>query len=266
MLQLYHINKFRSTRVLWLVAELAQLYRLPPVVVHEFVDVAAFRNDKPDWLLEMNPNGKVPTVVREDGHPLFEGCAIMLSLLDRFDANQILLPADSRDLFYQMALYCSGTVDNVTAMSTPLQRAANIASGGGPANLAPPVDETRRIAWDTYIGPFLEDVVARTPGDYLAGDTFTAADIVLGMTLYNLEDGMIKRGGGTSWVVPNSTPRVHRLAQLLKERPARSFAFSATLSDEATLKDKAGYGVCDWVVAQPPLAANAGAGLKEPSA
>ncbi len=68
-LVLYHIPTFRSSRALWMYLELMGCYDepqrvLPRLVLNEFRDVERFRNEKPAWLLEMNPNGKIPYVWR----------------------------------------------------------------------------------------------------------------------------------------------------------------------------------------------------------
>jgi len=48
----------------------------------------------------------------------------MLYLLDQFDIEQKLAPKDPkfRAKFYKLMFYCSGTVDNLTANSSPVQR------------------------------------------------------------------------------------------------------------------------------------------------
>ena len=51
--------------------------------------------DRPDWIYEKNPSGRVP-IVEEDGRPLPESAVIMEFLEERF-AEPPLLPADLTD-------------------------------------------------------------------------------------------------------------------------------------------------------------------------
>lgn len=251
MLQLYHISKFRSTRVVWTLGELAQIVKVPSVRVHEFVDVGSFRSEKADWFLKMNPNGKIPVLVDEKT-TLFESCAIVLSLLDRFDDGR-LLPRDQRDLFYQLAFYASGTIDNVTSTSSPIQLAENIVHGvESAAKMKPTVDVVRKTAWTDVIAPFLESQIQHD-GPYFAGDRFTAIDIVLGLDLFAMDERLIKRGSSDdSWIKEESTPKLRRLADLLMERPARAFAFEASLLTPGSLDSKHDFGITDWIHARDP--------------
>eukprot|EP00403_Amphidinium_massartii_P015909 CAMPEP_0178426798 /NCGR_PEP_ID=MMETSP0689_2-20121128/29417_1 /TAXON_ID=160604 /ORGANISM="Amphidinium massartii, Strain CS-259" /LENGTH=241 /DNA_ID=CAMNT_0020048489 /DNA_START=44 /DNA_END=766 /DNA_ORIENTATION=- len=236
-LHIYHVSKFRSTRVVWLLAELADCYPsspLPKVVVHEFSDVKSFRNEKPDWFLQLNPNGKIPVLV-QNSRVLIEGGAIMLSLLDKYDPDKKLLRDVDRDLFYQLAFYCAGTVDNLTSTSSPYQRAV-LMHGQEDANMAPTIDPVRKTAWFDIAGPFLESLLAQSTGTYFGGETFSAVDIFVGMDLFAYHERMITRGDGKSWIDPTSMPRLHALATTLATRPARNFAFSATLNEPASLE------------------------------
>eukprot|EP00494_Astrolonche_serrata_P020716 UN20945 len=55
---------------------------------------------------------------------MFDGCAISLYFLDHFDPKNIFKPKnDSKFLakLYQFSFYVSGTVDNLTATSSPIQ-------------------------------------------------------------------------------------------------------------------------------------------------
>jgi len=77
-LLLYHIPKWRSSRVFWLWLELESIYgsRLPELKVAA-MDPDTFRTCKPAHLLAKNPNGKVPTLVHGD-IVMWDSCAIML--------------------------------------------------------------------------------------------------------------------------------------------------------------------------------------------
>ena len=63
-LKLFHIPLFRSTRALHMYRELFNLYgeKIPELEIHIFEDAEEFRNNKPEWFLDMNPNGKIPVL------------------------------------------------------------------------------------------------------------------------------------------------------------------------------------------------------------
>lgn len=247
VLHVYHVPKFRSTRVVWLLAELSQHYRLPfDVWVHEFTDVASFRNEKPNWLLALNPNGKIPVVQLGSRAALIEGGAIMLSILDAVDVESKLTP--DRDLLYQLAFYCCGTVDNVTATSSPIQRAEMMHRDGVEVRLEPTVDPIRKTAWSNVIAPYLEDVLGRTEGDYFCGEAFSAVDVVVGMDLFAFDERMIARGDGRSWIDAVRTPHLRVLADILACRPARQFAFETSILKN-NLNNLQEFGIARWLPA-----------------
>lgn len=153
--ELFHIPKFRSTRVLWLYYELEAIYRtsrsdFPQLKLHK-LSPDTFRTEKPKELLAANPNGKVPAFVDCDAAvAMFEGCAILHYILDHYDFDGAL--GDKRDrafsaALYKMSFYTSGTVDNLFATSSPIQ--------GGPIVLeqkmqlirVPSLERGRRNVW-----------------------------------------------------------------------------------------------------------------------
>jgi hypothetical protein len=119
-IRIVHIPRFRSTRPVWMYHELKQLYKqdsaLPAMEVTTFRDIPSFRINKPQWLLDMNPNGKVPTMA-DDSVVMFEGGAICSYLLDRFDTGRKLLP-------------CSHTTKPSSNMQPSLEAPAEEASAG----------------------------------------------------------------------------------------------------------------------------------------
>ena len=156
MLTLYHIPRFRSTRALWLYVELANLYKgrniVPPLRVKEFVDIDRYRNDKPAWYLKLNPNGKVPTFVDEEqGITMWESAAVCYHLLEQYDKDNLLLPksAKQRALYQQLAFFTIGTMDNLNATSSPVQRGVNLANPGKPARMNPDPTDEKTVAAKT---------------------------------------------------------------------------------------------------------------------
>jgi glutathione S-transferase len=84
-IQFYYAPMSSATPVAWALAELG--------VPHEAIkfDLKAKDQRKPDFLA-LNPNGKVPTLV-VDGTPIFEACAIMQWLGDKYGVQKKQWPA-----------------------------------------------------------------------------------------------------------------------------------------------------------------------------
>ncbi len=102
-MELFHIPKFRSTRVLWLYYELQGIYgeAFPKIKVHR-LDPSTFREVKTKALLEVNPNGKIPAFI-DNGIKMFDGCAILNYLLDHYDVERRL--GDKSDKAFSADFY-----------------------------------------------------------------------------------------------------------------------------------------------------------------
>ncbi len=61
---------------------------------HEIVEIDL--SDRPDWLYEKNPKGRVPVIEEDDGSPLPESAVIMEFVEERYPEPP-LLPADAAD-------------------------------------------------------------------------------------------------------------------------------------------------------------------------
>jgi len=209
-------TRWRSSRVLWLWLELKAIYgdRLPTLELVT-LDPKTFRSTKPAELLQCNPNGKVPTLVHGT-IVMWDSCAILLYLLDRFDLDEILAPRDPvfRARMYKLMFYCSGTVDNLTATSSPVQRALSDLTPGN----RPEVVDTNRKAYRELVGPIIAAELGSGP--WLAGESFTVMDIVLG---YNMEAVHGKR----DWWEEELTVLQDYYKRLTKERPLYLEAFKA---------------------------------------
>ncbi len=106
-LVLYHIPKTRSTRPLWLYYELEDIYLrsrsdFPKLRLHK-LEMSSFRGggdgaDKPESLLAINPNGKVPAFADGSGDDvtMFESCAIFCYLLRHYDFDSALADLKSK--------------------------------------------------------------------------------------------------------------------------------------------------------------------------
>eukprot|EP00755_Sulcionema_specki_P000400 Sspe_Gene.115085::Locus_101979_Transcript_1_1_Confidence_1.000_Length_815::g.115085::m.115085/K00799/GST, gst; glutathione S-transferase len=233
MLKLYHVPGWRSTRVLWLWLELQQVAKpgsLPELEVHQ-LDGEPFRVAKPQWYLEkVNANGKVPALVDENtGVTMFESGAIATYLLDRYDTDGALLSREDpkqRAEFFQMAFYSTGTLDNLTATSSPVQRAV-LKEGTGPDEWAAYQKKVNRTAWDTVCAPMLEERLTKG-GPFLLGETFSAVDVMVAHSLYGVHDKQILRKLGPSWLDGVRFPLLDAYYQRICERSMRTLAYKGS--------------------------------------
>jgi glutathione S-transferase len=156
---LYYSPMSRARIVHWMLEEAGAPYRL------ELVSFDKGENKKPSFLA-VNPMGKLPAVVHR-GTTVTEAGAICAYLADAFPAAG-LAPAPTspeRGTYYRWMFFGAGCVDpamvdRLTARPAPPRPAAN--------------------SYGCY-----EDTVstlekALTPGPYVLGDRFSAADVYIG--------------------------------------------------------------------------------------
>lgn len=218
--------------------ELEKAYReagyaeqIPPLRVMEFQDLAAFRKAKPHWYLSLNPNGKVPTFVdAERGVVMFESGAICMYLLDTFDTKRLLLPESpaARAAFYQLAFYCTGTVDNLTATSVPIQR-GKLMTDSSAAPSPPYADPSNKVAWDGYVAAYFEAQLRASGGPFYNGKSFSASDVLLGYNMSALHEKMASVSGA-SWLDAERTPLLHSYARMMTTWPQKLLAYNTALA------------------------------------
>lgn len=171
-LTLYHNPRSRSAGI----RVLLEALRVPYAV--EFIDLAAGRNRSPEFLA-LNPLGKLPTLVHGDA-VITEQVAITIYLADRFPAAGLAPALDDpkrgpylRWLAFYGACFEPAVVDHAF----------------------------KREPIDPSMSPFRDyDTVIETlaaqlsRGDYLLGDTLTAADILWGTALkWTTDFGIVPR-------------------------------------------------------------------------
>ena len=121
---------------------------------HEIVEIDL--SDRPDWLYEKNPTGRVP-VLEEDGWALPESAVIMEFLEERYPEPP-LLPTDSADRAAVRLLIFRD--DDLTDPYYALRRG----------------EDGAREEFDAVLGRF-EALLGEQP--YLSGDEYGLADIAL---------------------------------------------------------------------------------------
>eukprot|EP01031_Cornospumella_fuschlensis_P038887 gene38887-47302_t len=191
---------------------------MPDMEITTFTDIPSFRLNKPQWLLDMNPNGKVPTMAHGD-IVMFEGGAICSYLLDLYDTERQLLPRDPKSMstYYLMVSWCASTLDNLTATSSPI----NIVLDR--ANAPRPMDDlaVNQKYFDEVFAPYFIKQLKDSGGPYLCGARFTAADVIIGFTVLMAREKMVP-----TWVSEAKYPEICRYVDLLRTRPALLKAIS----------------------------------------
>jgi glutathione S-transferase len=133
---------------------------------------------KGDAYLSINPMGKVPAI-KHGGKVVTEVAAIVCYLADAFPDAGLAPPTDQRADYYRWIFFVAGPIE---------QAFSNKAAG-----FEPGADQQRMFGYGTYdlaVGT-LEKAVSKS--EYIAGDRFSAADLLVGayvnfMLQFNLLD------------------------------------------------------------------------------
>jgi len=161
-LTLYHIAPSRSSVVLWMLEEIGEPYDI------HLLSMSKGTNREASYLA-INPMGKVPAL-RHGDVVITECAAICTYLADAFPKAGLNIPIGHAQrgpylkwLFFGPSVLESAVMDRAFPRAGEVRRAA-IGYGD----------------FDTTM-----DVVAKalTPGPFLMGDSFTAADVVIGSNL-----------------------------------------------------------------------------------
>jgi len=158
-LTLYHAAPSRSSIVLWMLEEIGEPYEL------RVLSLKKGETRQPDYLA-VNPMGKVPALMH-NGAVITEGAAICCYLADAFPRAGLSVPIGhpQRGPYLKWLFFQTGAFEPAI-MDRAFKRAE-----------APPRQAIGYGDYDTTM-----DVVAGavTPGPFLMGDRFTAADVVMG--------------------------------------------------------------------------------------
>jgi glutathione S-transferase len=161
-LTLYHIAPSRSSIVLWMLEEIGEPYDI------HLLSMKTGTNREPAYLA-VNPMGKVPALRHGDA-VITEVAAICCYLADEFPKAGLNIPPGQRQRgpYLKWLFFGPGTLEGAV-MDRAFPRAA----------------EAPRAALGYGDFDTTMEVVARalTPGPFLMGEKFTAADVVIGSNL-----------------------------------------------------------------------------------
>ncbi len=167
-MKLYYVPQTRSNRPRWLLEELGVPYELVRL------DVAAKENRRADYLA-LNPLGHVPTLV-DGGVVVYETLAICLYLADKFYERGLAPPFESpeRGPYLQWSVFA--VVSAEKAVEQVYEHSVWL-----------PEEDRQPRAADQARAKLREvaDAVQQALGEreYLVGDRFTTADLMMGSVL-----------------------------------------------------------------------------------
>ncbi len=167
-MKLYHSPQSRSGRPLWLLEELGVPYEV------EKVNTAAKENKTPEYL-KIHPHGVVPALVDGD-LKLMESAAICLYLADKYPEKGLApkVGTPERGQYYQWIVYTMATLEPPV-----LQVFLNTVML--PEDQRSPEKVTAAKKDFETIGKVLS--AALEGKDFLVGNTFSAADVMVASTL-----------------------------------------------------------------------------------
>ncbi len=168
MIRIYHAPRTRSVRVLWLCEEL----NIPYEVVT--IDFSREYRASDEWRA-MHPQGKVP--VMEDGDiTIFESCAMIQYLLDRYGDGRLQPAGTEAAAHYQQWCWFAES-----SFARPLGDMIHHSRLRPAHERIPGVVEDARLRAEPCLAATDQHLVDR---DYLVGDTFSGADIIMAWTLF----------------------------------------------------------------------------------
>jgi glutathione S-transferase len=195
--RLYYMPRTRSSRVLWMLAEIGGPY--------ELTKLAPADRSSEDHLAR-HPLGRVPALELDDGTVMFESAAICLQLADLHPDAGLIPPLGSseRALVYQWVLFA------MTELESPLFRWIRDTAQES-------ADQSSRERFAQAAGALEKALHGH---DWLVGDRFTVADLLCASVL----------GGAQSRGLLEEWPGLAAYVERGEARPA--FAAAAAISNQ----------------------------------
>ena len=194
-MKLYHSQYTRSGRARWTLEELGVPHEV------ERLSFAKGEHKTPEYLA-INPHGSVPALVN-GALKLTESSAIVMHLADMYPEKNLApaLGSDERAAYYRWIVYVPATLDPVLETITMHTRFLPQDKRN------PALVESAKAKW-ANIARVLEAAIDGR--EYIVGNSFTAADIVVGSAL-----------GWAAFVgILGDHPKLAAYLQNLQQRPA----------------------------------------------
>ncbi|MET0340627.1 MAG: glutathione S-transferase family protein [Polyangiales bacterium] len=201
---LYHNPMSRAQIAHWMIEEVGAPYRIELVRLDK-------KEQKSAEFLKLNPMGKLPTIVHR-GVVVTESAGICAYLADAFPAKQLAPALDDprRGTYLRWLFFAAACIEPAMADKN-FPRKDTVPS---------------QLGWGTPDDVLNAVEQAITPGPYVLGETFSAADVYLGSQLgWSL---MMK------WIEPR--PRFVEYVTRLQSRPASKRAAEQNQALIAKLK------------------------------
>lgn len=196
MIKIYHAKGTRSIRLIWLCEELALPYEIVTI------DFSPAYRASPEWR-RLNPVGKVPAISDGD-FSMFESGAIVEHLLDRHGKGRLRPAPGTQDSakYLQWSWFAEAT------FARPLGDMAQHTF------IKPEAQRIAAVVEDARARALLcmDALEAAVPGGrFLVNDEFSAADIMMGYTLF--------LGRRLNVLTPATHPNVNAYMARLDQRP-----------------------------------------------
>lgn len=164
MLKLYWWPGTRAIRALWLVEELGEPYELVPV------DIYANASRQDAGFLDASPMGKVPALADGEAR-LAESAAICLYLADRYHAARLAPDLDNplRASYLYWMLFTPAVIEPAVSEKMSAGVADRFSHG-----------------WGDFQAMLDTLTAALSNNPWLLGETFSAADVMVGSSLHFL--------------------------------------------------------------------------------
>jgi glutathione S-transferase len=202
----YHNPQSRGRIVLWMLEEIGAAYRC------ELLSFEKQEHKRPEFLA-INPMGKVPTIVHR-GTVVTEGAAICAYLAEAFPAAQLAPRDDAQRGTYLRWMFFAANCLEAALVDRMLSR--------------PPVSRPGALGYGSYGDTLNALEQALTPGPFILGEQFSAADVYIGSVI----------GWGMMAKALEPRPLFKQYVGRCAERPAfkRAFARNETLAKELSAR------------------------------
>ncbi len=198
-MKVYGLDKSRSFRIIWMFNELG--------VDYEYVRLATKEDLFSDWFLKLNPAGKIPVLV-DDKLVLTESAAIITYLGDKYPEKELVPVCDS----IQRAYYNQWSFFALTELEQPLWTIAKHQFVFPEKMRVSAVNKSALWEFRQILSILEKGLLGK---EWILGDKFSAADILIGHTLH--------------WAINNKIKLKNKTLENYHSRLTERNAFMATL-------------------------------------